>query len=481
MDKKIEEIENTGKQSLEAEKRIERRVDAIRQSQQDCHRDAILDWISSSRFSTQQSDFIARREEGTGSWFLHEPEFKEWIYGSSQTLFCPGMPGAGKTIVAAVVIDHIANTVQNDGNGLAYIFCNYKEQGEQKASILLAAILRQLVQARRSIPATVSQLHNHHITRGTTPSPQEIFRTLLSILEDYSRVYVVIDALDECLDSQLLIKIRHLQTKARTDLHLMATSRFIPEIEQNFAGALRLEIRASENDVRTFVASQMYRLPDFVQDDVELPGIVQDIITQAVDGMFLLAHLYIESLLDKNTKKEVKSALRLFKENQEKLDKVYDKAYTDALRRIDAQLPGKRRLAKKVLSWITYAERPLTPGELCHALAIELGKLDEDDILEDESRIVSICAGLVTVDEKTNIVRLVHYTAQKYFERIREIWCTYAQLKIATTCLIYLTLDDFRTGSCPSDDKFQKRLEDNKLLSYAARYWAYHIRTVEEK
>jgi hypothetical protein len=47
--------------------------------------------------------------------------------------------------------------------------------------------------------------------------------------------------------------------------------------------------------------------------------------------------------------------------------------------------------------------------------------LDSDDIYDVEG-VISVCAGLVTVDEESNIIRLVHYTTQEYFERTRLKW-----------------------------------------------------------
>jgi len=258
--------------------------------QQDHLRRTILDWISSTNFPTQLSDFIARKEEGTGSWFLDAPKFKNWIQGSKQTLFCPGMPGAGKTMIAAIAINHLSRPTPNKANAVAYIFCNYKTQADQNATTLLAAVLRQLVQARPSIPEAVSRLHEYHSCRGTRPSLEEISTTLKTVVMDYSSVYLVVDALDECPDKdgtrgRLLAKISDLQKEAGSDLHLMVTSRFIPEIEEKFKEAPRLEVRASNEDVRKFVAGQMDRLPKFVRRDEELKDLVQDRIAQAVDGM----------------------------------------------------------------------------------------------------------------------------------------------------------------------------------------------------
>ncbi len=99
-----------------------------------------------------------------------------------------------------------------------------------------------------------------------------------------------------------------------------------------------------------------------------------------------------------------------------------------------------------VLSWIVCAKRPLTTLELRHALAVEDGdfELGEDNLHETEE-VVSVCAGLVTVDEESDIIRLVHYTTQKYFERTQTRWFPNAQTAIATTCIIYLSFDAFKT------------------------------------
>lgn len=229
------------------------------------------------------------------------------------------------------------------------------------------------------------------------------------------------------------------------------------------------------------------------------------ILLSDVTARFLLARLYVDSLLDKNTKAKVKSALqKISKSSSKELRKLYDEAYDEALERIEGQLPENKKMAKKVLSWITYAERQLTTGELCHILAVELDELDEDalfpdgkgiatiyagldtkeldeDNIPDIEDVVSVCARLVTIDKESNIIRLIHYTAQEYFQRTREKWFPYAQLRITITCLTYLSFSPFRSGSCPTDEEFENRLEESVFLDYASRYWGQHAQTVQEQ
>jgi hypothetical protein len=132
----------------------------------------------------------------------------------------------------------------------------------------------------------------------------------------------------------------------------------------------------------------------------------------------------------------------------EKLPKgsdALDQAYEEAMKRIQSQEAGFHELAKRVLSWITCARRPLTTLELRHALAVEVGdsELGEDN-LQEIGEIVSVCASLVSIDEKSDIIRLVHYTTQEYFERTQTSWFPEAHRDIARTCITYLSFDTFQ-------------------------------------
>ena len=192
-------------------------------------------------------------------------------------------------MVAAIVIDHLLESVQSSLHGVAYVYCNYKAR--EDVSGMLAAILKQLVQARPSLGGPIEQLHKQHASRGTRPSPDEVFSALRDVLAYYSAVYIVVDALDECQDSdgtrrQFLAKLHDLQ--ARQDVRLMATSRFIPDIIDWFNGALELEVQANKEDIKRFVAGQIYRLPRCIQRDLALQEIVQEKIVEAVNGMYAL-------------------------------------------------------------------------------------------------------------------------------------------------------------------------------------------------
>jgi ankyrin repeat protein len=98
----------------------------------------------------------------------------------------------------------------------------------------------------------------------------------------------------------------------------------------------------------------------------------------------------------------------------------------------------------------------------------------------DSEDIVSVCAGLVVVDQESALIRLVHYTTQEFFERTGNAWVPDSQLHIARTCLTYLCFDAFQSGSCTADKDYEKRLQEHQFLEYAAKYWGEHARAVED-
>jgi len=158
----------------------------------------ILDWITPVDHGPKQSDVIARRQKGTGLWLLNSNEFRQWLEKDKQTLFCQGTQGAGKTMITSIVVDHLCTLFQNDLNvGIAYLYCDFRRQDDQKLSDLLLSLLKQSVQERPSLPDTVRTFHENHKKR-TRPSPDEISDVLKSVADVYSRVFIIVDALGEC-------------------------------------------------------------------------------------------------------------------------------------------------------------------------------------------------------------------------------------------------------------------------------------------
>ncbi|KAH8691253.1 ankyrin repeat-containing domain protein [Talaromyces proteolyticus] len=437
-------------------------------------RQDILHWLTPVDYGSQQSDYLKMRQPGTGQWLLDSAEYQVWLKTNNQTLFCPGIPGAGKTIISAVVVDDLATRFSSDPTvSIAYIYFNFRQQ--QKVDDLMASLLKQLAQGQTSLPGSLEALYAQHKTKRTRPSLDEILGGLHTVATMYSRVFIVADALDECQVSddsrtRFLSELFNLQTQHV--VNIFATSRFIPQIIDQFNGSMSLEIRAHDEDVRQYLQGRITQSESkFLKTYCEE---IKNEITKVINGMFLLAQLHFDSIKTKKTPKKVKNALETLPTGVT----AYSYAYKDAMERIKAQDTDSRELAEHVLSWIIHAKRPLIIAELQHALAVEVcePEFDKENLPQIED-MVSVCAGLVTVDKDSKIFRLVHYTAQEYFERTWSSWFPNAQTDITKICITYLSFNIFNKGFCSSNEGFYERLRTNVLYDYAARNWGHHAYT----
>ncbi len=172
------------------------------------------------------------------------------------------------------MVDYLNSRFSNESNtGIAYIYCNFQRQNEQNIDHLLASVLKQLTKSRPSMLGGVRDLYDEHWVQQTRPSLDEIVRVLHSVAATYSRLFVVVDALDECQASdgrrtRFLNELSTLQEKQGANI--FATSRFITEISDHFKPNKSLEIRAKIDDVRGYLRGHMGRLPQCVQADLQL-------------------------------------------------------------------------------------------------------------------------------------------------------------------------------------------------------------------
>ena len=157
-----------------------------------------------------------------------------------------------------------------------------------------------------------------------------------------------------------------------------------------------------------------------------------------------------------------------------------NETYDEAMNRIQGQVEQHSQLAMSALTWISNAIRPLQPKELREALAVEPGDhaLD-DEAIPEEALILSVSAGLITIDAESETIRLVHFTVEEYFRDLKHKWFPRAHSQIAETCLTYLSFNVFKSGDCSSDEKYKAQLEKNCLLDYAARNWGLHASQAE--
>lgn len=192
-----------------------------------------------------------------------------------------------------------------------------------------------------------------------------------------------------------------------------------------------------------------------------------------ITARFLLAKLHFTAVSSQLRLKTVRKALS-------KLPSDVNDTYDDTLERI---LKGQKReqseLAMSVLMILTMSFRPLSVKEVQHALlTMELeedeGSIDINDIYEKEM-LLNICGGLVVIEAETGAMRFVHHTAEDYFESHSDKLFQQSARSMANICLTYISMDEFKSGPCGSDEDFEKRRCSYPLYEYASSFLGIHL------
>ncbi|KAL9051871.1 MAG: hypothetical protein Q9162_005762 [Coniocarpon cinnabarinum] len=183
---------------------------------------------------------------------------------------------------------------------------------------------------------------------------------------------------------------------------------------------------------------------------------------------FLLPRLHLNSINQMDNAQDIEDAL-------DSLPETYEQTYDEALQRIKDSEPFRSKRAFQIFSWLSFAFEPLSVEAMRHALAISPNRKQYlARALPDPEDMLSVCSGLVIIDDELMTVRLVHYTIQEYFREKSGVLFPRGEQQIALDCLRYLSYSDF-VNPCANDDQLSQRKQQYHLLPYAAKYWSRHV------
>jgi hypothetical protein len=240
----------------------------------------LLDKICSVDYLQQHRDTMSRHHFGTGYWFLNEASYQDWAHSPRGTLVCPGVPGAGKTVMAALVIENHRRGTPSAQQPVVFIYYSYKRQAQQNLRHILETMVRQLVDTLPGIPASIKKLYDN------TPSTDEVKRSLLELLTHPNGLTVVTDALDECHDHTRPVVLNLIaELQAITEVRYLATTRdFYAGVSHAiFRDQPMLEIRAARHDLEVYTRARAQTLRAKLQPDV-IEDLVLGVVV-AADGM----------------------------------------------------------------------------------------------------------------------------------------------------------------------------------------------------
>ncbi|KAI5779969.1 hypothetical protein DFH27DRAFT_584918 [Peziza echinospora] len=485
-------------------------VKALHTMRRDDERSKILDQMKTLEPWKRHSDISNTRAANTCGWLLNTPEFVKWFAGDKidmsnargRILCCYGMPGAGKTVLASYIIDHITEYVSSqESYCIAYVYCDYRDAENLTPLNVICSLLQQLLS---QLPAFSSQLEEElvvlceELKKRKSGTFQHVIQLLTLTFNTFKSTFICIDALDEVSDAPRKAILNALCDGMGRRTRIFLTGR--PHVRESIERYLHVDdipsitIEADEGDIYAYLSNEIQKdhHPD-AMDATLKEEILEAIINQS-QGMFLLPAFHIRMVLDHLTKAKRRKALT-------ELPSDLYSAFAATISRIKCLSPHAAEIGMNALTWVHYAERELIVAELQEALAVEPGdtNIDRDNRLPLNT-ILECCLGLVIVNEETSTVRLVHYSLEEYLIKHHRSIFPKGQGYIAELCLTYLNFEAFTYHSLKENPLCEEPIGNSAiemfgqsgitdytkhtpynsmrfaLLEYAVLYWGVHAR-----
>ncbi|KAM3084906.1 hypothetical protein ACMFMG_003351 [Clarireedia jacksonii] len=425
------------------------------------------------------------------SWVLEDDSFRNWWeYDTTHLLWIHGDPGKGKTMMMLSLESEISRRISvattDTRAAVSYFFCQSTDPRLNHATAILKGLIFCLVVQDKQVLLPVLQEKLNET--GDLETCPNLFYTLFRILMDlstaskFSKVYFMIDALDEC-NQELQPLLKEIETSQYyfPKVKWLVTSRNEVFIKDNLTSpdrpclSLELNSRHVSRAVDSFInakVADLKRKKCYTQD---ITSKVKQYLSEKADGTFLWIALVFQEL--KAVRKvDTEERLTRFPAGLEPL-------YERILQQLSNQNIGDHlQRHRQVLRLITLALRPLHLEEV-----VDLGDLlpGRASDLQDAKDLIDECGSFLTIREES--IYFIHQSAVDFFKtgkgsKIFSENETLTHISLAYRCM-HLMKSTLRQNICglasPGSSPLDKSQSSEKVLpkaiQYSAQYWLGHL------
>ena len=201
----------------------------------------IINWLKLSDPSINHHAARDKHEPSTGDWFLESDSFVSWKEGSISSMWIHGIPGAGKTILCSSIIEDVQSLCHSgSADQCVYFYFDFNDPDKRTVVGMLRSMITQLCVHDGQCHAAVETLYNQCKQGAQQPGRASLVKTFLSLLSSPNRMYLIMDALDECSEREELFKV--ISEIVQTDANLLMTSRKEGDITDGLEGQAEILI-----------------------------------------------------------------------------------------------------------------------------------------------------------------------------------------------------------------------------------------------
>ncbi|OJJ07505.1 hypothetical protein ASPVEDRAFT_367534 [Aspergillus versicolor CBS 583.65] len=440
---------------------------------------------------------VEERVDNTCKWFLQHENFQKWLQSKSGPLFVSADPGCGKSVLARYLVDsYLPRSVT-----ICYFF--FKDKLQDRVRQALCALLHQLFSQKPHL-IKHAMLEYSKDGEGLVNSTESLWKVLRNATGDPQAgpIIMVLDALDECRESELPDLTRNLESqfhKGQGKLKYLMTCRPYESIVSRFGSLLHtfpnIHIPGEEesetishevNHVITYRVNQLSQKKN-LSSDVQQK--LDEGLRKSSHRTYLWVYLVFNYLEEEHFKKTAKGAEAALKLIPQSVNAAYEQILSKSK---DHSTVGK------VLSIILAATRPLTLPEMNIAVNVDERTQSFHDLdLEDEenfkSRLRTLCGLFISIYQGR--IHFLHQTAREFLLGdfrssdtvlsdpgwYHSIAMTQAHEVLATVCVRYLDFlnSDTSISANAGEDDSNILGINYDFLNYSAKAWTTHFREAD--
>ncbi|XEU97452.1 hypothetical protein FSHL1_002738 [Fusarium sambucinum] len=356
------------------------------------------------------------RHEATGSWLIHtNPTFSNWKKGVNSKLWLSGIPGSGKTILCGLVIETVLRETE-DSIAVCCAFCDYKNPDSWLPENIIAALIVQLALqngvAFDLLEKYFNQLHPGNML-PTEPKLSDLMEKFQSMTENFRKVFLVVDGLDECgRDVSRVTQVLKSLSESSETVSAAFFSRKEPDIseqlEKDFA---HIEVSADTKDLEDYTLAEVGKRDVLKRIEETNPTLYKELLhtlVQGAQGMFRWVTCQIDHICDLPNNNARKKAL---KQLPPTLFETYDRVLLKVM-----DCPAETQACvRKALHWLALGLPGMQISALCQAISIKqnINKLDADDIIDREV-LSRHCGCLLRKSLDDSYFEFAHFTVLEY-------------------------------------------------------------------
>lgn len=422
-------------------------------------------------------------------WILHTPEYIEWQNGETVgLLWIRGGAGKGKTMMSIGLIEKLSLQFRST-SVVTYFLCRYDDTNLNSIETMLKGLILELVRQQESLKPMLRAQWD--LANGSFVDGMSDWHTLSTILITMlsrcpcPKVFIVVDALDECRDDAMANLLRFIVRVGLTrcgQLKWLLTSRPLDSAERMLlAGSNQKLVSLELNDDHisrgvsfyiTHKVNELYRLwGSRLPDRNEL----EDKLAQKAEGTMLWVSLVCKQF--ETLSRE--DALARLDDLPPALGALYSRAYQELCGSGTSDDVGCARLLQVMM----LAFQPLRLSELHSVADFPGGEQKIDELVERSASFVK---------KRDDTVEFIHQSAREFLSGLHGRLTSVSKdrmdhYQMAANCLSYMVSHLKKNLlDLPPFGLMDRALVDHTImplagLKYAATFWFRHLEAARRR